>query len=156
MPQPVKISDALIDAAREAAPLANRSLAAQVEHWAALGRAIEGSLTADQSAALKRAVREPTATYATTSETITTALARALGQALTPAARAELSAELLASGHPIYGTDPALPGLLIRKNPDGTRTAGKWINGDFQPLPAAAQRTAPVVVRSTKARRARS
>ena len=57
MPQPVKISDALIEAAREVAPLANRSLAAQVEHWAALGRSIEGSLTSDQSTALKRAVR---------------------------------------------------------------------------------------------------
>src|SRR5690606_32301941 len=50
------------EAAREAAPLAHRSLAAQVEHWAALGRAIEGSLTSQQSATLMRsAVQVPSA-----------------------------------------------------------------------------------------------
>ena len=158
MPQPVKISDTLIEAAREAAPLANRSLAAQVEHWAALGRSIEGSLTTDQATTLKRAVREPAAHYAISNDTVAAALAQALGKALSSTSRAEFSAELSALGRPSYGTDPALPGFVVRKNPDGTRTAGQWINGDFEPLraPISEPVQAPALARSPKPRRARS
>jgi hypothetical protein len=158
MPQPVKISDTLLEAAREAAPLANRSVAAQVEHWAALGRSVEGSLTTDQATTLKRAVREPAAHYAISSDTVAAALAQALGKALSSASRAEFSAELSALGQPSYGTDPALPGFVIRNNPDGTRTAGQWINGDFEPLRAPTNEPvqAPALARSAKPRRARS
>ena len=63
MPQPVKLSDALIDSARKVAAGAHRSLASQVEHWAALGRAVEGSLTVEQAAALKRGVRDAPGIY---------------------------------------------------------------------------------------------
>ena len=158
MPQPVKISDTLLEAAREAAPLANRSVTAQIEHWAALGRSVEGSLTTDQATTLKRAVREPAAHYAISNETVAAALAQALGKALSSASRAEFRAELAALGQPSYGTDPALPGFVVRNNPDGTRTAGRWINGDFEPLraPIGEPVGAPAVARSPKPRHARS
>ncbi len=41
MEVPVKISDELVEAAREVAELANRSMTKQIEHWAQLGRAVE-------------------------------------------------------------------------------------------------------------------
>lgn len=54
MPQPVKLSDPLINAARTVAPEADRSIAGQIEHWARLGRVAERVLTFDESAHLKR------------------------------------------------------------------------------------------------------
>lgn len=157
MPQPVKVSDALIEAAREAAPLANRSIAAQVEHWAALGRSIEGSLTADQSMTLKRSVREPSATYSAPPLQLAETLTRAISQALTPGSRELHRADIASSTTPTYGTDPALPGYLIEQRPDGTRTLGKWVNGHFQALaPGKPKSLAPAPsVRTPKVRRAR-
>lgn len=54
MPQPVKLSDPLINAARTVAPEADRSIAGQIEHWARLGRVTERVLSYDESAQLKR------------------------------------------------------------------------------------------------------
>ena len=54
MPQPVKLSDPLINAARTIAPDADRSIAGQIEHWARLGRATEQVLSLDESLQLKR------------------------------------------------------------------------------------------------------
>jgi hypothetical protein len=140
MPQPVKISDTLIEAAREAAPLANRSLAAQVEHWAALGRAIEGSLTADQSVTLKRAVKEPQAPPYGSSESAQAVRQRvidAISQSLTPEFRSRMSAQVAASPFPTYGMDETYPGYLVRRDPDGTLTPGHLQGREFHPLTAS-------------------
>jgi len=65
MPQPVKLSDPLFQAARDAAQDAERSIAGQIEHWARLGRAIESRLSVEEAVRLKRvewgapAVHEP-------------------------------------------------------------------------------------------------
>lgn len=136
MPQPVKLSDTLIEAAREAAPLAHRSLAAQVEHWAALGRAIEGSLTSDQSAILKRsAVREPAARpYASAPIPDPAAvLAAALEHAVGPQFATQVRASLSRQTGPQYGTHPDYPGYLVRHNADGTITPGRMVNREFVP-----------------------
>ncbi len=133
MPQPVKLSDVLIDAAREAAPLAHRSLAAQVEHWAALGRAIEGNLTLQQSATLKLRVQEPRpANYSPQHKA--QALADAIESALAPAFGEQVRAELLRSPLPVYGRHPAYPGYLVRREPDGSLTPGHLVNREFQPV----------------------
>jgi len=55
MPKSVRISDELYELATDAAGLMHRSLAQQVEHWAALGQALEAS--GDRSAILAAAVR---------------------------------------------------------------------------------------------------
>jgi len=160
MPQPVKVSDALIEAAREAAPLANRSLAAQVEHWAALGRAIEGSLTADQSVTLKRAIHEPLAPPYGSSESAQAVRERVIGalsQSLTPEFRSRMRDRIAASPHPTYGTDEAYPGSLIRRDPDGTLTPGRLQGREFQPLaPGSSSTPSPTGNRaSTRHRPAR-
>ena len=135
MPQPVKLSDTLIDAARETAPVANRSLAAQIEHWAALGRAIEGALTTDQSATLKRSVQEAksSAYGASTPAELAAALADALASALRPEFGTGLRTELARSPRAVYGTHKAYPGYLVRQDPDGALTPGRLVDRQFVP-----------------------
>jgi ParD-like antitoxin of type II bacterial toxin-antitoxin system len=134
MAQPVKLSDGLINAARESAPTAHRSLAAQVEHWATLGRSIEGALTMEQTTSLKRAVREPHATYGATNADTAAALAQALSVAVSPVGRSDFRHELVAAGQPLFGTDPAFPGFIVRKNADGSMTPGRWSDNQFVPV----------------------
>jgi hypothetical protein len=133
MPQPVKLSDQLIEAAREAAPSAHRSLAAQIEHWAALGRAIDSSLTPPQSADMKYSIREPAAP-AHKQQTLNAAVIQALAHALSPEAQLEFADELASISQPRYSADAAFPGCIIRENSDGTRTPGHWSDGGFVPL----------------------
>ncbi|MET0283536.1 MAG: hypothetical protein ABW352_03680 [Polyangiales bacterium] len=54
MPQPVKLSDALVEDARETGEVAERSIASQIEHWARLGRVVEAVLRGDEVLALKK------------------------------------------------------------------------------------------------------
>lgn len=136
MPQPVILSDSLIHAAREAAPLAHRSLAAQVEHWTTLGRAIEGSLTSEQSAALKRGVvQEPAARpYAPTpSPDPASVLAAALEHAVSPEFAAQVRKSLGRLKGPKYGTHRDYPGYLVRYEADGTLTPGHMVDREFIP-----------------------
>lgn len=150
MPQPVKISDALLDAAREAAPLANRSVAAQIEHWAGLGRAIEGSLTADQSMTLKRGIQEPQARPYVSSESVEQIRQRvinALTYSLTPAFRTGVRDEVNASARPTYGLDDAFPGTLVRRDPDGTLTPGRLVGRQFVPIVTASDESASAVAK---------
>lgn len=158
MPQPVKLSDQLIEAAREAAPCAHRSLAAQIEHWAALGRAIDGTLTPAQSADMKYSVREPAApAYKDKDQQpINAAVARALSHALSAEAQLEFAAELAASSQPRYATDAAFPGCVIRENSDGTRTPGHWSAGGFVPLADGQQQKLSLPATSRPNRRAKS
>lgn len=75
--QPVKVSEALAQLAREEAEVSHRSMAAQIEHWAALGRAAEKLLDHEQVAALKRLGGGAVAsTGATAKERVERALAR--------------------------------------------------------------------------------
>jgi hypothetical protein len=132
MPQPVKISDALIEAARTAADLTHRSVAAQVEHWATLGRAIEGQLTAQQSSELVKGVREAQATYGVQ---LNPAIAARLADILVSTRDGSLSRSvrdsLYSSGRPLYGKHTDFPGRLVRRDPDGTVVPGQMVDGQF-------------------------
>jgi hypothetical protein len=131
MPQPVKVADSLIEAARSAAEDSNRSMAAQIEHWALLGRAVEQALTLSDVTALKRSEGQIDA--ATRAR-----LADALSNALDPL-RSALARTAIGLRDPIrYETDPALPGLLIQRLPDGTKRIGKMVNREFVVMPGAA------------------
>ena len=154
MPQPVKVSDALIEAAREAAPLANRSIAAQVEHWAALGRAIEGALSLSQTADLKRSIQEPPprAYVAPNPPSVHEIVAEALERTLHPSFGEAVRHELDESPFPTYGIDPEHPQQLMRQLPDGTQTPGRLVGRQFVPSPPA-QRRASSAPRKKTARR---
>ena len=134
MPQPVKISDARMEAARAAADLAHRSLTAQIKHWATLGRAIEGQLTAQQSSELVKGVREAQATYgAPLNPAIAERLAEALMCARDGSFGRQMDEELLASGRTLYGSHPNFPGKLVRRNTDGSLTPGQLRGREFVP-----------------------
>ena len=59
MGSPVKVADELVEAAREAAALASRSVAKQIEHWARLGRAVEELVKTADVTAFKAQAADP-------------------------------------------------------------------------------------------------
>lgn len=124
MAQPVKVGDALIEAARAAAEENNRSMAAQIEHWALLGRAVEKTLTLGDALALKRSEGQLDASARAK-------VAEALSNALDPD-RSNIARTTIGVRDPIrYETDPALPGFLIQRLPDGRRRLGRMVNREF-------------------------
>jgi hypothetical protein len=58
-------------------------------------------------------------------------LDEAMNHALTDEGRAEVAARLRGLGQPLYASDSARPGSLIRRNPDGTTTRGQFVNRIF-------------------------
>lgn len=142
MPQPVKLSDVLINAARAAAEDADRSLAGQIEHWARLGRSVEGALTVADLTRVKRSIGHleqelpEEAARKTVLQCLRLAVDRA-GLGNTGAAQDPMNEG------PRYGTDPALPGLLLRVDPDGTRTPGRFVNRRFVPIETSSAVSVP-------------
>ena len=132
MAQPVKLSDDLIEAARSTAEDASRSLAGQIEHWASIGRAVEGLLTSSDIHTLKRAnsVREKETPYVGQINDIVNALAEAVGAGGSRA----LSERIARVDSVRYGTDPAFPGLMVRVDANGTKTPGRFVGRTFMPL----------------------
>ena len=52
MGMPVKLSDELVKVARKEAAAGDRSITAQIEHWAKLGRSVETALRHEDGLAL--------------------------------------------------------------------------------------------------------
>lgn len=131
MGQPVKVSDTLAELAREEAEVSHRSMAAQIEHWAALGRAAEKLLDHEQVAALKRLGG---GAVASTGATAKERVERALMRVTEGSDRDAILARVRTGGLPTYGTDDE--GRLVRTDPDGTRTVGRVVDGAFVAEPA--------------------
>lgn len=124
MSQPVKLSDSLVLDARITGELVERSIAGQVEYWARLGRSIEPLLQGNQALALCRnADARP--------------LSECLNSADSAKGRQRLKAYLESQPFPHYEAHPDIAGLLIRIGADGRRTAGRFVNRQFQSVRAA-------------------
>jgi hypothetical protein len=123
MSQPVKLSDNLLLDARLTGEILQRSMAAQVEFWAGLGRALEPLLQGVQALALARAnqVRP---------------LSACLDTVDAPEGRQRLAEHLRSRPFPHYEPAPDAPGLLLRIEADGTRTLGRFINRKFRSIRA--------------------
>jgi hypothetical protein len=146
MPQPVKLSDALILDARIAADSQQRSIAGQVEFWASLGKSIELLLNGEQV----RALRE--------SETAKR-LANAIATVETAEGRARVAAVLAKRPYPHFRQAHGRPELLVRIDEDGTEAVGRFVNRTFvieDPLNSASSGDAKTNVkpRSNSGRRA--
>lgn len=99
-------------------------MAAQIEHWAMLGRAIEQALTTGDVVALKRSEgRLDSAARAH--------LAAVLANALDPERRNLARTSIGLRDAIRYETDPALPGMLIQRLLDGRRRVGRLVNREF-------------------------
>lgn len=118
MGQPIKISDDLALAAREEADVCERSIASQVEHWARIGRAAEQVLGHGQVVALKRRAALPE-------------FSEAMREATCEAGQRKALRHLAKLGAPRFGVDPDRPGFVIRIDPDGSRTHGRFVNRQF-------------------------
>jgi hypothetical protein len=115
---PLRFDSAFVNEARSTAALMERSTTAQVEFWAKLGRVAEAVFAHDRIRLLKETGRV---------QDIDTLLAKVDS----PEGRELAKAEIARQGSPIYGTDPAHPGLIVRKLPDGTKHLGKFVNRQF-------------------------
>jgi hypothetical protein len=122
---PVKLSDALVEAAREEAASADRSLTGQIEHWAKIGRSVETVLRHKQVLALKRSPLSAPLTAVSRR-----AIQAVLDRVVAEADRSSLARRLKA-GRTVYQTDPGGSGLTERIAPDGTRTLGQFRNRRF-------------------------
>jgi hypothetical protein len=128
MGQPVKVSDALLLDARLAGAAVERSIAGQIEFWAKIGRALEVMLKGDQMLALCRAGNAKP-------------LSACLESVDSPAGRQRVIKYLKTRPYPHYET-AASPGLLVRIQADGTRTVGRFVNREFQPVKTSSKKKA--------------
>ena len=131
MPTPVKVSDRLMEWAREAAPVAHRSLTAQIEHWAMLGRIVEFIVTYRDVLALKSAGRTlplPTFVHPDDVREILMAL-------MSETDRTAVKAWIGRHGGPVYESDPHRADGIIEVRPDGTRLRGRMEGRRFVPDP---------------------
>lgn len=143
MPKPVKLSDTLYDAARAAANLSHRSLSAQVEHWATIGRAIDGQITTQQTSELVRGVQEARALYGPPlAPDIAECVAATVNRLTDGSFTRNMRDALRKSGTPSYGHHAQFPGKLVRHNADGTLTPGRMVQNQFVPEPSAGDEAA--------------
>jgi hypothetical protein len=122
MGMPVKLSDDLINDARQEAEVTDRSLTSQIEHWARLGRKVERVLQHQDLLDLKRGVETPSAP-ATPRFILST-----LRKITSEPAHTELAATLRA-GRTVY--QDAGDGRVEQIERDGTRSIGRFVNRRF-------------------------
>ena len=120
MSQPVKLSDELVLDARLAG--LERSIAAQIEFWARLGRAIEPILQVRQAKALAE----------TPAPTPVSDCIKVVGS---EEGDARLRDYLERRPYPHYEPAPGSPGLLLRTDANGKKTIGKFVNREFKAVP---------------------
>lgn len=124
---PVKLSDELVEAAREEAVHTDRSITGQIEHWAKIGRSVEAVLRYQEVQTLKRSPLKARLTTRAR-HAIHAALARVVAESERRALAQDLQA-----GRTVYQSDPAGSGLTERIEPDGSRTLGRLVNRRFIP-----------------------
>lgn len=129
---PVELSDELVDEARGVAAWHHRSLSGQIEYWAAMGRAVEAHLPEDAVARLLErmggAIKISPVAEGTQRQKAMKVLAAFLEQ---PKDDTSWLAEMSARGIPLYGSEACTPGLIQRRNSDGS--VDKVLSGPCSP-----------------------
>jgi hypothetical protein len=128
---PLKVSDSLFAIAKQEAQATERSITAQVEHWALIGRAVEAILAHQELLTLKQVGEVLTPLYPSVARRqevhdLLTRIAASTDREPTKKALRE-------SGAPLYATDPERPGMIVQVLPDGTRTPGRLEGRRFVP-----------------------
>jgi hypothetical protein len=132
MGTPLKVSDSLFAVAKQEAQATQRSITAQVEHWARIGRAVEAILAHQELLTLKRFGELLTPVFP--SKVRRQEVHDLLMRIATSTDREVTKAALRAAGKPLFATDPEHPGLIIQVQPDGTRIPGHLEGRRFVPL----------------------
>jgi len=118
MGQPVKLSDELVDDARAVGPGSQRSIAGQIEFWAALGRSIEPLLRSDRALALRSLGAERP-------------LSSCIQEIASETGRVRLQNTLAERPFPHYHPIADRPGLLRRIDAAGSQTVGRFNGRTF-------------------------
>lgn len=117
MGQPVKLSDELILEARTAGAAMQRSIAGQIEFWARVGSTLEKVTSRRQTDRLRQKA--------------TLRLSEIVSTIDRPAGRARLKEYLDNRPFPRFSPHPRLARTFIREDADGTRTVGRFQQGEF-------------------------
>lgn len=126
---PIRLDKSLMDSAATVAKVAHRSTAEQVEFWADIGRTLAQTVDVQTLLSLKagtvRVVIEPIQVKAVNPDELFADLdadrtSGALSQRIT-------------QSEARYQASPSYPGWLEQIQADGTRTVGRFHNGEFQP-----------------------
>ena len=131
MGTPRKVSDSLFAIAKQEAQATERSITAQVEHWALIGRAVEAILAHQELLTLKQVGEVLMPLYPSVARRqevhdLLTRIAASTDREPTKKALRE-------SGAPLYATDSEHPGMIVQVLPDGTRTPGRLEGRRFVP-----------------------
>lgn len=118
MGQPVKLSDGLVLDARLAGEVAERSIASQIEFWAAIGRAVEPVLRTERALELKQQGKARP-------------LSECLREVNTAKGRKRLERALNRRPFPHYEPVGDKPGYVLRVEEDGTKTVGRFVKRKF-------------------------
>ncbi|MFY9823089.1 MAG: hypothetical protein WAM82_17030 [Thermoanaerobaculia bacterium] len=128
---PLKVSDSLFAIAKQEAQATERSITAQVEHWALIGRAVEAILAHQELLTLKQVGEVLTPLYP--SMTRRQEVHDLLTRIATSTDREPTKKALREGGAPLYAADPEHPGMIVQVLPDGTRTPGRLEGRRFVP-----------------------
>ena len=134
---PVKLSDEIVRQARAEAKATDRSITAQIEHWAKLGRSLETALRHEHVLALKRAKGNLKIAFP---DTPTRKSIEAVLRRVAQDIDRKNFGRALAESRTVYQSDPRGSGAIERIEPDGTRTLGRLKNRTFIANPASSKR----------------
>jgi hypothetical protein len=118
MGQPVKLSDGLVLDARLAGEVAERSIASQIEFWAAIGRAVEPVLRTERALELKQKGKARP-------------LSECLMEVNTAKGRKRLERVLRRRPFPHYEPVADKPGYVLRVEEGGKKAVGRFVNRKF-------------------------
>jgi hypothetical protein len=131
MGMPVKLSDDLVKLARKEATTAARSITAQIEHWAEIGRSVESALRHNEVRALKGAKGDLSRAFPEVSTR--QSVYRLLRGIAASKDRFDLS-RVLRAGRTVYQADPEDSTRIVQIEADGTRTVGRFQDRRFTAL----------------------
>ena len=109
---PVRLSEELTTLAKEAAEAATRSLTAQVEHWALIGRAVERALDHASLTALKASSGKLSSTVPDVAKRA--AITAAIREAVEGMDRDALRRRIASGKAPLHGIDRLKPEAILR------------------------------------------
>jgi len=124
----VRVSDSLSEAAREAAEWSDRSVAGQIEHWAKLGRSVEAALSTSEIESLKK--------FHPSSRQDTLRFFEAIQRKM-PYSQIRDRVMQIKANENIYEEDADDPSIVICTTPEGRRTHGEMVDGEFVPFAKA-------------------
>ena len=117
---PLRIDSELVHQARSAGAIFDRTPTAQIEHWAKLGRVLDSVLSGKSIANVKQRAR-------------VAGIEQIVSLSQTKAGQAKARAIISRHGGPVYGADPARPGVVVERQPDGSIRRGHFVNRRFVP-----------------------